>query len=54
MRDRLPPAESQGPRGSRHQAKDIALAATQGIEAVMKAQRLDALLFPAASGAAIA
>ncbi len=35
-------------------AKDIALAGTRGIEAVMKTQRLDALLFPAAGGAAIA
>jgi amidase len=34
--------------------KDIALAATHGIDEVMKAQNLDALLFPAASGAAIA
>jgi amidase len=35
-------------------AKDIRLAATEGIDAVMKADRLDALLFPGASGAAIA
>jgi amidase len=35
-------------------AKDIALAGTRGMEAVMKAQNLDALLFPGASGAAIA
>jgi len=35
-------------------AKDIALAGTHGIDEVMKAQRLDAILFPAASGAAIA
>ncbi len=35
-------------------AKDIRLAATEGIDAVMKAQHLDALLFPGASGAAIA
>ncbi len=35
-------------------AKDIALAGTRGIEAVMKAQNLDALLFPGANGAAIA
>ncbi len=35
-------------------AKDIELAGTRGIEAVMKAQSLDALLFPAANGAAIA
>ena len=35
-------------------ARDLAAAATHGIDAVMKAQNLDALLFPAASGAAIA
>jgi amidase len=35
-------------------AKDIALAATRGIDAVMSAHTLDALLFPGASGAAIA
>jgi amidase len=34
--------------------RDIALAATHGIDEVMKAQNLDALLFPGASGAAIA
>jgi amidase len=35
-------------------AKDIRLAATHGIDAVMKEQRLDALLFPGGSGAALA
>ncbi len=35
-------------------AKDIFLGGTHGIDEVMKANRLDALLFPAASGAAIA
>ena len=35
-------------------AKDIRLAATHGIDEVMKAQRLDALLFPAQTGAALA
>ena len=35
-------------------AKDIALAGTQGIDPAMFAERLDALLFPGASGAAIA
>ena len=42
---------------SRYQAdreKDLLLSATQGIDAVMKEQNLDALLFPGASGAAIA
>ncbi len=34
--------------------KDLLLAATQGIDAVMKQHSLDALLFPGASGAAIA
>ena len=35
-------------------AKDIRLAATHGIDEVMKAQRLDALLFPGGAGAALA
>jgi len=35
-------------------AKDILLAGTQGIDAVMKGQKLDALLFPGPFGAAIA
>jgi amidase len=35
-------------------AKDLALSATHGIDEIMKAQLLDALLFPGASGAAIA
>jgi amidase len=35
-------------------ARDIAVSATHGIDEVMKAQNLDALLFPAGSGAAIA
>lgn len=34
-------------------AKDIALGGPEGIDAVMKAERLDALLFPGASGASI-
>jgi amidase len=34
--------------------KDIRLAATQGIDAALKAHKLDALLFPGASGAGIA
>jgi amidase len=34
--------------------KDISLAGTHGIDEVMKAQKLDALLFPGASGAGIA
>jgi amidase len=35
-------------------ARDIALGGTHGIDAVMKANNLDALLFPGANGAAIA
>jgi amidase len=35
-------------------AKDLDLAGAHGIDAVMKEQKLDALLFPSASGAAIA
>ena len=35
-------------------AKDLELAAAHGIDEVMKAQKLDALLFPGSSGAAIA
>jgi len=35
-------------------AKDIRLTATHGIDEVMKAQRLDALLFPGQTGAALA
>jgi amidase len=35
-------------------AKDLLLAATHGIDEVMKAERLDALMFPGASGAALA
>jgi amidase len=35
-------------------AKDLALAGAHGVDEVMKAQKLDALLFPGASGAAIA
>jgi amidase len=35
-------------------AKDIRLGGTHGIDEIMKAERLDALLFPGASGAALA
>jgi amidase len=35
-------------------AKDIALSATHGIDEVMKAERLDALLFPASFGSSLA
>jgi amidase len=35
-------------------AKDLKLGGTHGIDEIMKAERLDAILFPGASGAAIA
>ncbi len=35
-------------------AKDIRLSATEGIDAVMRAERLDAIVFPASQGAGIA
>ena len=46
--------EADRARYQADRAKDIDLTATQGIDAVMKANNLDALLFPGASGAAIA
>jgi len=46
--------ETDRPRYESDRARDIALAGTHGIDEVMKAQNLDALLFPGASGAAIA
>ena len=46
--------EADRARYEADRAKDLALPATHGIDAVMKAQRLDALLFPGAIGAAIA
>jgi amidase len=42
------------PRYEVDRAKDIRLAGTHGIDEVMTAERLDALLFPGASGAGIA
>jgi amidase len=42
------------PRWEADRAKDILLAATQGMDEVMKAQKLDAILFPGASGAGLA
>jgi amidase len=41
-------------RYEQDRAKDVALAATHGIDEVMKGQNLDALLFPGGTGAAIA
>jgi amidase len=46
--------ESDRARYEADRAKDILLAGTHGIDEVMKANRLDALLFPGASGAALA
>ena len=46
--------EKDKARWEADRAKDIRLGATHGIDEVMKAQKLDALLFPAASGAGIA
>jgi len=46
--------ESDRARYEADRAKDIMLAGTHGIDEVMKANRLDALLFPGASGAALA
>ncbi len=46
--------EQDRPRYEADRAKDIKLGGTHGIDEVMKAERLDAILFPGASGAAIA
>ena len=46
--------EADRARYEADRAKDIELAATHGIDEVMKSNRLDALLFPGASGAALA
>ena len=46
--------EADRARYEADRAKDIELSATHGIDEVMKANNLDALLFPGASGAAIA
>src|SRR5205085_6061786 len=46
--------EAERARYDADRAKDIKLGGTHGIDDVMKAQRLDAILFPGASGAAIA
>lgn len=45
--------EADRERYQADRAKDIALAATRGIDAVMKAHQLDAVLFPAGTGANI-
>lgn len=46
--------EADRERYLRDRAKDIELAGTRGIDAAMKAHRLDALMFPGSGGAAIA
>ncbi len=46
--------EADRARYQADRAKDIALAGTHGIDEVMQANRLDALLFPGANGAALA
>jgi len=46
--------EADRARYEADRAKDLDLAATHGIDEVMKANNLDALLFPGANGAAIA
>jgi amidase len=43
--------EADRARYEADRAKDVALSAAQGIDAIMTSQRLDALLFPGASGA---
>jgi amidase len=46
--------EADRVRYERDRARDVQLAAAHGIDEVMKAERLDALLFPGGSGAALA
>jgi amidase len=46
--------EKDRPRYEADRAKDIRLGGTHGIDEIMKKERLDAILFPGASGAAIA
>jgi amidase len=46
--------ETDRERYEADRAKDVMLAGTQGIDEVMKTNRLDALLFPGATGAALA
>ena len=46
--------ERDRPRYQADQARDLLVSATNGIDAVMTAQQLDALLFPGSSGAGIA
>jgi len=46
--------EADRARYEADRAKDVALAGTHGIDEAMTSNRLDAILFPGASGAAIA
>ncbi|HWF86213.1 MAG TPA: amidase family protein [Vicinamibacterales bacterium] len=46
--------EKDRPRYEADRAKDIRLGGTHGIDEVMKAERLDAILFPGANGAGVA
>ena len=46
--------EKDKPRYEADRARDIRLGGTHGIDEIMKAERLDAVLFPGANGAAIA
>jgi amidase len=46
--------EADRARYEADRAKDVLLAATRGIDEVMKSERLDALLFPSSNGSAIA
>jgi amidase len=46
--------ETDRPRWEADRKRDIFLSATHGIDEVMKAQKLDALLFPGSSGAGVA
>ena len=45
--------EADHARYTADRAKDIAVYGTQGIDAIMRSEKLDAILFPAGSGAAI-
>jgi amidase len=46
--------EADRARYEADRAKDVALSGAEGIDAVMKAERLDAILFPGGSGAILA
>jgi amidase len=46
--------ERDRPKYEADRAKDLRLTATEGIDAIMRAERLDALMFPGSSGASLA